>query len=99
MLVVEFTFESIQYVVYLLKPGFLQRFAGINRATTTAANQNNGPFGRVASKAADFTDKMRIQFPVGAVLPGHVNCTDGMTDEKVLGIAAAIDKQRFGVAV
>src|SRR5690606_22036131 len=36
---------------------------------------------------------------VGRVVPGDVHRSDGVADEEVLGVAAAVDEERFRVAL
>ena len=42
---------------------------------------------------------MRIDVPIGSVIPGHMLRADGMADEEVLHFAAAVDKDRLRIGV
>lgn len=48
-------------------------------------------------KAANFANKMRVKFPIRAILPGHMNRTDRMADKKMFRIAATVNEQRFRI--
>jgi hypothetical protein len=41
--------------------------------------------------------KIRVDVPIGAVLPGDVDRPYGMADEQVFDFRAAVDEDRFGV--
>ena len=44
-------------------------------------------------------DKMRIDVPIGSVIPSHMLRADGMADEEELHLAAAVDEDRLGIGV
>ena len=95
VVVVEFAFKSVQHVVDLGKPGFFQRTAGIERAVAAAADHHDGPVD--AGRLFDVGDKMRVDVPVGAIVPGDVDRADRMADEQIFHFAAAVDEYRVPV--
>src|ERR1700676_4341746 len=78
-----------------LKSRFLKRNARVHRALAAATDQYDGPI-----DAGDFlhlADKMRIDGPVGPVVPRDMMGARGMPDEQVFHFAAAVDEERLGI--
>jgi hypothetical protein len=99
VVVVEFAFEAVQHVVHAGEAGGFERVAGIDRAVAAAADQHHGAVVGVAGEFLHFADEMRIDLPVGAVVPGHMQRPRRMADEEEFHLAAAIDEQRLGIVV
>ena len=95
MLVVERAFEAVEDVVDLGEAGLLEREPGIDRAMAAAADQHDRPVH--ARDLLHLADEMRIDFPVGAVVPRDVLRAHRMADEQVLHLAAAIDEHRLRI--
>jgi len=95
VVVVEFTFKAVQHVEDLGKPGLFQRTSGIERAVAAAADHHDGPVD--AGRFFDVGDKMRVDVPVGAVVPGDVDRADGMADEQIFHLAATVDEYRVPI--
>ncbi len=93
--VVEFTLKAVQHVEHLGKTGFFQRVACIERAVTAAADHDDWSVN--TGGLFDVTDEVRIDFPVRAVVPGHMYGAYRMPDKKVFHFAAAIDEYRVRV--
>ena len=77
--------------------GLLERQAGIHGPVPAAADEHNRPV-----HARDFlhlADEMRIDFPIGAVVPRDVLRADRMTHEKIFHLAAAVDEHRLRIGV
>jgi hypothetical protein len=90
MIVVERPFEAVDDVVDLAESRFLERDASVERAMATAADEHYG-----AIHACDFlhlTDEVRIDLPVRSVVPRDVMRANGMADEVILHLAAAVDE-------
>ena len=98
VLVVEFTFESVNHVINLGEPGALQRLARFERTVAAAADEHDRSRGVIgAGELPYLADEMRIDLPVRAVIPRDMQRPQRMTDEQVLHLAAAVDQQRIGV--
>ncbi len=95
MLVVEFTLESMQHVVDLGKAGTFQRVAGVERAIAAAADDDDWPVD--AGRLFDMGDEMRVDVPVGTVIPCHMDGSDWMANKKIFHFAAAIDEYRIWI--
>ena len=64
---------------------------------STAANQHNRPIG--AGDLLHLAHEMRIDVPVGPIVPCDVMRADRMADEEILHLAAAIDEDGGRVVV
>src|SRR5512146_2719192 len=92
--IIELALEPVQDIVDLGEPCALERLAGFLRAVSAAANEQDRAPGVIgACEFLHLTYEMRIDFPIGAVVPGHVQRSDRMADEQILHLAAAIDEQ------
>lgn len=96
-MLVEVALESLEDVDDAGEAGSLERFAGIDRARSAAADEQHRPSPVAAQQARDAMGELRIDLPVRRLLPGDVLGTDGMTDIHELDLGAAIDQQRPGV--
>jgi len=94
VVVVERTLEAAKHVVDLGEAGGFQRQAGGDRALAAAADQHHGARG--AAQRRHLADEMRIDVPVGHVVPCDVLRAHVVADEPVLGPAAAVDQDRVG---
>jgi len=90
MVLVEFALESVQHVVDFGEACFFERAAGIERAVAAAADQNDGAID--TGRFLYMCDKIRVDFPIRAVVPRHQDRARGMTHEQVLHLAAAVDE-------
>src|SRR5512138_1923156 len=91
---VERALEAVRYVVDAPETMRLQRRAGFLRAVAAAADEHDRPLGVVGpGELLHLADEVRIDVPVGAVVPGDVQRAQRMADEQVLHLAAAIDEQ------
>ena len=79
--VVEFAFEAVQDVVDAGEAGGLQRVAGIDRAVARAADDHDGAVMHVAGELPHLADEMRIDVPVGTVVPGDMKRAGGMAEQ------------------
>lgn len=95
VVVVELAFKAVQHVVDLGETGFLQRTSRIQRPVAAAADHHHRPVD--AGRLFDVGDKMRVDVPVRAVVPGNVNRTDRVAHEQVFHLAAAVDEYRIRV--
>lgn len=91
----EFTFKTVEYVVNLRKARGFQGVAGVDGSIAAAANQHHRPADM--SGFFDMRYEMRINFPIRSVLPRDVDGADRMTDKKIFDFAAAVDKNDVGV--
>jgi len=85
----------MQHVVNLGKTIFFEVTSGFDRAPPRAADQHHWPIDRCC--LARMAEKIRIDVPVGSVLPGDVDRPRRMADEQVFDFRAAVDEHRFGV--
>jgi len=95
MRLVHVALESMQHVVNLGKAVFLEVTPGFDRAPPRAADQHHRPVDRC--RLARMAEKIGVDVPVGAVLPGDVDRPRRMADEQVFDFRAAVDEHRFGV--
>ena len=97
MAVVERPLESVEHVVDVGEAGLLQREAGVERAVAAAADQHDRAIH--AGDLLHLADEVRVDFPVGAVVPRDVVRADRVADEEVLHLAAAVDEDRRRIVV
>ncbi len=97
MVVVERPFEAFEHVEDLGKSRLLQCLAGADRALTAAADEEHRAIH--AGDLAHLTDEMRIDVPVGTVVPRDVVRADRMADKQIFHFAAAVDEHRLRVLV
>ncbi len=95
MVLVHVALETVQDVIDLGKAMFFQVTPGVDRTPPGAADQHHRAVDR--RRPARVAKEIRIDVPVGAVLPGDVDGTDRMTDEQVFDFRAAVDEHRFGM--
>ncbi len=95
--VVERALEAVQHVVDVGEARLFQRDAGVERAVAAAADQHDRAVH--ARDLLHLADEMRVDLPVGTVVPGDVMRADRMTDEEVLHLAAAVDEDRRRIVV
>lgn len=95
MALVERPLEAVEDVVDLLEARFLELEAGGDRALPAATDQHDRSIH--ARDLLHLTDEVRIDLPVGALVPGDVMGTRGVPDEQIFDLAAAIDEHRIGV--
>ena len=88
--VVERAFEPIEHVVDLAESGFFERYAGVERAMSAPADQHDRPIH--ARNLLHLTNEMRIDFPVGPVIPRDVVRAYRVADEKILHLAPTVDE-------
>jgi len=94
--VIQVALEPVQYIVDVGETGTLERLARLDRAVAAATDQDDGPMCMVGPcHLLDLTDEMRVDLPVGPVIPGDVQRTGRMPDEQVLHLAAAIHEERL----
>ena len=94
---VERALEAVEHVVDVRETGLLQRETGVDRAVAAAADQHDRPV-----HAGDFLhlpDEMRVDLPVGPVVPGDVVRADRVADEEVLHLRPAVDEDGRRVLV
>src|SRR5258706_1876005 len=97
MILVELAFEPVEHVEYALETRALERLARLDRAIAAAADEHHRTLVEVRpGDLLHLPDEMRIQVPVGAVIPRHHHRPVRMADEHVLHLAAAIDEDRIG---
>ena len=85
----------MQDVVDLGEAVFFEVAPGFDRAPPRAADQHHRPVDRC--RLARMAEKIGVDVPVGAVLPGDVDRPLGMADEQVFNFRAAVDEDRFGM--
>ena len=95
VVIVEFTLKAVQDVEDLRKACFFQRPSGIQRAITAAADDDHRAVD--AGRLFDMSDKVRVDIPVGTVIPGDVDRADGVADEQIFHLAAAVDEYRVRI--
>src|SRR4029453_5869937 len=88
VVLVERAFESFEDVEDLGEAGLFERHSSVERAVSAAANEHDGAVG--AGDLLHLSHEMRIDVPVGPVVPCNVMRTDGMADEVILHLAAAV---------
>ena len=93
MIVVEFALESMKHGVALGKAGCFKRVTGVERAIAAPADNDHGSVN--AGRLFDMSDEMRIDVPVGAVIPCHMDGPDGMANEQVFHFTATINEYRI----
>src|SRR5690606_38956741 len=78
------------------EPVPLERLARFERAVAAAADEHDGALGVVGpGKLLHLADEVRVDLPVGTIVPGDMQRADRMADEEVLHLAAAVDEQRI----
>lgn len=95
MLVVKFALEPVQHVVDLGKAGVFKRAPCVERAIAAPADDDYRAV--YAGRLFDMGDEMRVDVPIGAVIPSDMNGSDRMADEKIFHLAAAIDEYRVRI--
>ena len=94
MPVIQFPLETVQHVAQPGEPCTLQRFAGFLRAVAAATNEDDRSRGVVGARKFPYlAHEVRIDVPVGPVIPGDVQRADRMADEQILHLAATVDEQ------
>ena len=97
--VVKLALETVHYIVHVGEPGSFQCLACINRAIAATTDDDDSAIAGMPRQALHFTHKLRIQLPLGAILPRYVDGTHGVADEKVFCITTAVNKQRIRIIV
>jgi len=97
---IELAFEAVKDVDHVVEAGALQRITGLERAISGPADEDDGALLEVRpGDLLHLPDEVRIQLPVGAVVPRHHHRALGMPDEHVLHLAAAVDEDRVGMGL
>ena len=97
MLGVEVALKAVCDIEHAREPGLLKGDPSLRRTAAAAANQHDRSIGDMCREFSDIRDKVRVQLPIGRLAPGDMDRTGGVANEKILGIAAAIDEQRIRV--
>ena len=92
VMVVEFAFEAVQYVIDAGESGGFEFLGGIDRAIAAPADQHDRSVVGMAGEFFHFPGEMGVDLPVGTVVPGNVQCPGRMADEQELHFAAAVDE-------
>ena len=99
MLIVEVALEAVGDIDDIAEAGGDQRLTGRERAVSAAADQHHRSFATVPREPSDFAHEVRVDLPVGAVVPRHMDRARRVTDEEVFDLAAHIDQQGLGVGL
>ena len=68
------------------------------RAVAAAADEDDGAVAEIgARELLHLPDEVRVEVPLGAVVPGHHHRAHGVAHEHELHLAAAVDEHRVGV--
>ena len=95
---VQLAFEAVHHVHHVLEAGALERLARLDGAVAAAADEHDGTLLEVrARELLHLAHEVGVLLPLGAVVPGDHHGADGMADEHVLHLAAAVDEHRVGV--
>src|SRR4051812_15832301 len=95
MAFVERPFEAVEHVIDLAEACLLERLAGADRALAASADDDHRAID--ARNLAHLTDEVRIDLPVGTVVPRHEMRADRVADKEVLDLAATVDQHRIRV--
>lgn len=85
----------MKHVVNLGKTGVFKRVTSVERAIAAPADDDYRAID--AGCLFDVGDEMRIDIPVGTIIPGHMDGPDGMANEQIFHFAAAIDEYRIRI--
>ena len=92
MAVVKLTLEAVQDVIDARKTGRFECITGIDRAIAAATDQYHWSVVGVTGKFLDLANEVRIDVPVGNVVPGHMQASRRVADKQEFHFAAAVDE-------
>ena len=95
MVVVELALEAIQHVVNVGETVLFQILASFLRAVARPAYQDHRSVMRGGH--AHLAEKMRVQIPIDALVPGDQDGADRVADKKKFKFRAAIDQYRISL--
>ena len=94
MMRIEIALKTFEYVIDADKAGRLQGKPGIDGPVAAPADEDHRSMRCVADCFFHMPDKMRIDFPVRAVVPRDHDRAHRMADKQKLHFAATIDEYR-----
>ncbi|VVD62446.1 hypothetical protein PHO31112_00180 [Pandoraea horticolens] len=96
---VQIALEAVLHAVDIEETRRLERFTCGRTAVAAAADQQHGALAPRAGKLAHARHEVRIDFPIRAIVPGHMDRPGRVSHEQVFHLASAVDKQRVGVGL
>ena len=89
---IKWAFKAFQYVDHRQEAGIFECLAGINRALTATADQQNRPLQITLDQTFYLVRKFRVYCPIWRFLSGNMLSPDRMSDVHELNLGTTINQ-------